>query len=133
MNQPAPDPQPGPQPVPQPSFPPQGVPVAPTPGSKHEIPAYVPPPKDPRLDWLFKGIGGLALAAVIGLTGWVFGGLHERLDKAEDDIHKIELGIAKDHAETKAQLDSLSEATKKQWEIISTNGRGIAANKAKHP
>ena len=85
-------------------------------------PPYIPP-RDPRIDWLFKGIGAIALAAVVGMTGWVFGGLHERLDKAEDKIHDL------DKVDTKfdAKLERLSEETKKQWELISKNSQGISA------
>ena len=91
--------------------------------------AYQEPPKDPRLDWLFKGLGAVGLAAIIGGVGWVWGVLHERLDKAEERIHEL------DKADTTvdARIKSLETATQKQWELISKNGQGIAANKARHP
>ena len=109
MNQPTPIPAPAP---------------APPPGDSNYQPPG-PPPPDPRLDWLFKGLGACGLALIIGGTGWVFGGLHERIAKNEDSLHKSELREAK----RDAKIEANAEANKKQWELIGNNGRGIAALK----
>lgn len=103
---------------------PQPNPVPPTPsdssfsphGSGHGLPASVPPApaRDPRLDQIGKWIAGVVAAALIAGTGWVFGGIHERLDKAEDNIHKQDLV----DTTFKSEMKSLKEQTQKQWDLL---------------
>lgn len=87
------------------------------------------PMKDPRFDWLFKGIGILISAIVIGGGSAVCGGLYQRLVDAEEGIHELEKVDATSNTEFNTRIKNLEEATKKQWELISENGKGIAGLK----
>ena len=78
--------------------------------------------KDHRLDKLMLGAAGVIVTVSIAIASWVFGGLHERVDKAEDNIHGLELKLV----EQKNTIERLKEANGKQWELISGNSRDIS-------
>lgn len=99
------------------------------PGSARDpMAAPVDHSKDHRLDKLMLGAAGVIVTVSIAIASWVFGGLHERVDKAEDNIHALELKLV----EQKNTIERLNESNSKQWELISVNGRSISELKGHH-
>jgi len=102
------------------------------------IPVTGPPPsgtnllpaqevKDTRLDKLGLYVAGIIVSLVIAAVGWVFGGLYERLDKAEDRIQTME----KLDVEHKNKIEQLEGQTQRQWALISANKQDVGELKVK--
>ena len=102
----------------------QTPPSARVPMQQPLMPAAVPADhsKDHRLDKLILGAAGVIVTVAIAVASWVFGGLHERVDKNEDKIHQLELKIV----EQKNTIERTSESNRKQWELINANGQRIS-------
>lgn len=82
--------------------------------------------RDNRLDRLGVYAGAVVVTVSIAVTSWFFGNLHARLDKAEERIYKLREGNVK----KRHQIQRLEEVARKQWELISENGKKAASQAA---